>query len=70
MEFTVHCTQGYKDPPVPRRLVGESHLSPALSRAYTGPSNSVLEIGLAGEHGKVRTGTEASFQLCRLPVRP
>ena len=37
----VHCnnkggesdghTQGYKDPPVPRRLVGESHLPPALS---------------------------------------
>ena len=76
----VHCnskggetdghTQGYKDPPVPRRLVGENHLPPALSRAYTGPSNSVPEIGLAGEHGKVRTGTEASFQLCRLPVRP
>ena len=76
----VHCnskggetdghTQGYKDPPVPRRLVRESHLPPALSRTYTGPNISVPEIGLAGEHGKVRTGTEASFQLCRLPVRP
>ena len=74
----VHCdskrgetdgyTQGYKDPPIPRRLVGESHLPPALSRTYTGPSKSVPGIGVAGEHGKVRTGTEASFQLCRLPV--
>ena len=27
-------------------------------------------IGVAGERRKVRTGTEASFQLCRLPVRP
>ena len=76
----VHCnskggetdgyTQGYKDPPVPRRLVGESHLPPALSQTYTGPSKSVPGIGVAGEHGKVRTGTEAGFQLCRLPVRP
>ena len=26
--------QGYKDPPVPRRLVGESHIPPGLSPAY------------------------------------
>ena len=42
----------------------------ALSRTYSGPSNSVPEIGVAGEHGKVRTGTEASFQFRRLSVRP
>ena len=29
----------------------------------------LLEIGLAGELRKIRTGTEADFQLCRLPVR-
>ena len=40
----VHCgskggetgghTQGYKDPPIPRRLVGESQVPPNLSPAY------------------------------------
>ena len=28
-------TEGYKNPPVPRRLVGESHVPPNLSPAYT-----------------------------------
>ena len=41
----VHChskggkayghSEGYKDPPIPRRLVGESHIPPGLSPAYT-----------------------------------
>ena len=29
-------TQGYKDPPVPRRLVGEGQIPPGLSPAYSG----------------------------------
>ena len=28
-------TEGYKNPPVPRRLVGENHIPPNLSPAYT-----------------------------------
>ena len=76
----VHCgskggetdghTQGYKTPPVPRRLVGESQIPPGLSPAYTGCSENVSRIGLAGELRKIRTGTQAGFQLSRLPVRP
>ena len=31
-------TQGFKKPPVPRRLVGESQLPPGLSPTFTGPS--------------------------------
>ena len=31
-------TQGFKNPPVPRRLVGESQIPPGLSRTYTGTS--------------------------------
>ena len=31
-------TQGYKYPPVPRRLVGESQIPPGLSPTYTGTS--------------------------------
>ena len=31
-------TQGFKKPPVPRRLVGESQIPPDLSPTYTGTS--------------------------------
>ena len=38
----VTCTaEGYKDPPVPRRLVGESQVPPNLSSTHTDPSNSL-----------------------------
>ena len=63
-------TQRYKDPPIPRRLVGESQLPPGLSSAYTNFSENVSRVRLAGEHGQVRTGTQASLLLRRLPVRP
>ena len=41
-----------------------------MSPAYTGPSQNVPRIRLVGEHRKVGTGTQVSFQLRRLPVRP
>ena len=47
-ETDVH-TQGYKDPLVPRRLVGESQIPPGLSPAYTGSSKITSTTGLAGE---------------------
>ena len=31
-------TQGFRNPPVPRRLVGESQIPPGLSPTYTGTS--------------------------------
>ena len=54
-------SEWYKDPPIPRRLVGESHIPPGLSPAYTGPSKNVPTFRLAGEHRKVGTGTQTSF---------
>ena len=60
-------TQGYKNPPVPRRLVGESHIPPNLSPAYTDLRSSLARTRLADE---VRTGPKTGFQLRRLPVRP
>ena len=63
-------SEGYKDPPIPRRLVGESHIPPGLSPAYTGPSTNVQTFRLASEHRKVGIGTQTSFQLRRLPIRP
>ena len=77
MEFTVIAkevklchTQGYENLPVPRRLVGESQIPPGLSPAYTGSSENVSRIRLAGELRKIGTGSQAGYQLCRLPVRP
>ena len=62
--------EGYKNPPVPRRLVGESHIPPNLSPAYTDLGSSLSRTRLAGEQGEVRTGAKTGFQLRRLPVRP
>ena len=68
-EIDVH-TQGYKDPPVPSRLVGESQVPPSLSPAYTGLSVNVLGPRLAVKSAQTRTGTQQVFRPCKIPVRP
>ena len=78
--FGVHCsskggeadghTQRYKDPPVPRGLVGESQIPPGLSPAYSGSRAAMPKSWLASEFGKIGTGTQAGLRFCRLPVRP
>ena len=55
----VHCvskggetdghTQGYKNPPVPRRLVGESQIPTPLSPTHPNPGQDVPGPRLAGE---------------------
>ena len=62
--------EGYKDPPVPRRLAGESLYPRHLSPAYTNLSDPLSGTRLAGEQGNVRTGSQTGLQLHRLPVRP
>ena len=76
----VHCTsqrgktdghtQGYKNPPVPRRLVGEGQIPRNLSPAHPNSHQNVPGPRLAGEFGKIRTGTQTGLQFCRLPIRP
>ena len=61
-------TQGFINPPVPRRLVGENQIPPGLSPTYTGISKNVSATGLAGELREIRAGPQTRF--CRLPVRP
>ena len=63
-------TEPYKDPPVPRRLVGQSQVPPYLSPAYTDLGSSLSRTRLAAEQGEIRTGPKTGFQLCRLPVQP
>ena len=53
-------TEGYKNPPVSRRLVGESHIPPNLSPAHTDLGSYLLRTRLAGE--QVRTGSKTGFQ--------
>ena len=79
----VHCnskrgetddhTQGYKDPPVPRRLVGESQIPPGLPPPHPNSSGNMPNFRLArlaGELGQFGTGPKADLRFCRLPVRP
>ena len=76
----VHCsnkggqtnghTQGYKNPPVPRRLVGKSQIPPNLSATYPDAGQNMPGSRLVSEFGKIRAGTQTNLQLCRLPVRP
>ena len=78
--YGVHCdskggktdghSQGYKNPPVPRRLVGKSYIPSNLSKTHPDPGQNVPGFGLVGELGKVRTGAQTSLRLRRLPVRP
>ena len=63
-------SEGYKDPPVPRRLAGESLYPRHLSPAYSNPGHTLSGTLLAGEQGKIRTGLQTGLQLRRLPVRP
>ena len=63
-------TAGYKNPPVPRRLVGLGHIPPNLSPTYQGASIPMSGPRLGSEFRKVRTGTQAGVRLCGLSVRP
>ena len=63
-------SEGYKDPPVPRRLAGESLYPRHLSPAYSNPGHTLSGTRVAGEQGKVRTGPQTGLQLRRLTVRP
>ena len=58
---TACSTKGYKDPPVPRRLVGQSQIPPNLSSAYTVTGSSLPGIRFAGQQGKIRTGSQTSL---------
>ena len=63
-------TQGYKNPPVPRRLVGKGFLPSHLSQTHPNSSQDVQGSGMVGELGKIGTGAQTSLRLRRLPVRP
>ena len=53
--------QGYKNPPVPRRLVGESHIPPGLSPTYSRSGEDMQRTRVDGEFGKIRTGAQTNI---------
>ena len=63
-------SEGYKDPPIPRRLVGESHIPTGMSPTYPNLSENVPGPRLVSEHRKVGIRPKTNLQFCRLPVRP
>ena len=62
--------QGYKNPPVPRRLVTESPFKGDWSTSHPSSVVSLPRTGLAGQHQKVRVDPSTGLYLRRLPVRP
>ena len=62
--------QGYKDPPVPRRLVGEGHVLPSLYPAHKSSAGNVPGSRLGSQQREIRTGSKTSLRLCRIPIRP
>ena len=55
-------SEGYKDPPIPRRLVGESHIPPGMSPTYPNLSENVPGPGLVSENRKVGTRPKTNLQ--------
>ena len=76
--YGVHCNsqgsktdgykQGYKNPPVPRRLVGESQLPSPLSPTHPKVGPDLSGAGLVSECRKIRTRTQTGLRFCRLPI--
>ena len=67
---TYGSEQGYKNPPVPRRLVTESPFEGDWSPSHPGSFVALPRTGLASQPQKVGTESSTGLYLRRLPVRP
>ena len=63
-------TQGYKDPPVSGRLVGDARSHQACLQHTQDLVKICQELGWLLNFRETLAGTKAGFQLHRLPVRP
>ena len=54
---------GYKDPPVPRRLVDSSPYQRILPPGHSIPPRPLPGVGLDSEPTKIRTGTQTDFRV-------
>ena len=60
---------GYKDPPVPRRLVDSSPYQRILPPGHSIPPRPLPGVGLDSQPPKIRTRTQTDFRVCGLQVR-
>ena len=63
-------SEGYQDPPVPRRLVTESPFPGNLPTTYPDPLGPMSAIRLDSKYDQIRVSSQTGLQFCRLPVRP
>ena len=63
-------SSGYKDPPVPRRLVDSSPHQRILPPGHPVPPRPLPGVGLGSEPPKIGVGTQTGVRVCGLPVRP
>ena len=61
---------GYKDPPVPRRLVDSSPYQRIMPPGPPIPPRPLSGVGLGSKPSKVGTGTQTGVRICGLQVRP
>ena len=60
----------YKNPPVPRRLVGQSSLKARMPGSNSSSSANLPTTRLVSKSGQIRAYTQTGLQLCRVPIRP
>ena len=60
-------SEGYPDPPVPRRLVTESPVPRNLPTSYPDPLGPLPRVRVSGKHEEIRVDTTAGLQFRRLP---
>ena len=63
-------SEGYQDPPVPRRLVTQSPFPGNLPTTYPDPLGPMSAVRLGSKYDQVRVSSQTGLQFCRLPVRP
>ena len=61
---------GYKNPPVPRRLVDSSPHQRILPPGHPVPPRPLPGVGLGSEPPEIGVGTQTGVRVCGLPVQP
>ena len=63
-------SEGYQDPPVPRRLVTESPFPGNLPTTYPDPLGPLPAVGVGSKYDQIRASSQTDLQFSRLLVRP
>ena len=61
-------SEGYQDPPVPRRLVTESPFPGNLPTIYPDHLGPLPTVRMGSKYDQIRASSQTGLQFCRLPV--